>query len=177
MTDTRIEHARSVMMKGFKLFKQLSQSRRIPAREAIPFLECARAEFEKLSSEESTRREALEYLAMTQAALLDYGAAIVSIQKLLAFQKSKLFLKRLAHYQEEERFWRTIGLSPQQLTDLEAHLAECFGQHGPKGSTKFGYTLEWLANNAPELNAEQIIENFREQGAFDDWQVFSNVVR
>jgi tetratricopeptide (TPR) repeat protein len=171
-----LQALRGLLLQGIKRSKQGSYARRSPAQAAIHFLEEARHGLKELVKSEEHNAEAWRILSQAEECLLNYGEAIVCLEKAmaLAIRRSRDDLKRLALLKESFAEWNKLPLSPEELRLLGDFLIKCGANEEQNGRT-LEHTKEWLDENCnSSLNA--VIEALKKRGGHTDFLVLYNVV-
>jgi hypothetical protein len=109
---------------------------------------------------------------------LDYELASSLARQLLDQHPSQRELLTLhAAIGVEREFWRSLGLTPQELESLGAHLHNCAvdPDDRPESPDDLRHTHAWIDQHCPDRR-DRIIEGLRSQGGFCDAEVLTNVV-
>jgi tetratricopeptide (TPR) repeat protein len=172
------EELRSVqkaLEEALSLSQQGSYQRRAPADRAVPLLNDVKERLERWIEENGESLEALRALAVCQEALLLYGDAIATLERILVLfsPPDRKDLKRLAACREADVMWRALMLTPQELVALGDFLNQKLMDIGPAQS--FQWTEQWLLEHRPQEN-EVILNGMRRLGHFCDYEVLHNLV-
>jgi len=173
--DRTLNQINVLLRQGLNTSRQGSYHRRAPAPEAVPLLEEARRELETWIQEHGETAESLRLLAIAQEAVLDYGSAQRTLQKVIGLSSSpdRKDLKRLAACREAGQTWRQLALTPDELDTLGGYLRNKLLDTAPEKS--LCWTEHWLNENKPGERS-QIINSLRRLGYFSDYEVLHNLV-
>lgn len=171
------DEVEGVLRQGMRLSKQSSYERRAPAKESLPLLQEAVSKLRILTSSEPYNAKAWDLLALAYECLLKYDSAIECLTKSVAIggKSSKSQQKRLAMLQSYRKKWAESLLSSYQLRGLEEFLKD---NHADElvDVRSLEFTRAWLEANVVE-EADSVIGQFQEKGAFSDFQVYHNICR
>jgi tetratricopeptide (TPR) repeat protein len=118
--------------------------------------------------------ESLRLLSAAEETLLDYRHARLALERALSLLDApdRRALKKLALLREQERAWKALGLSPEQLVALgqalDSELASKGCDHTPVR------TRAWL--NEATAHAEDILKAFQDRGGYCDCEILANVI-
>ncbi|MBX9722300.1 MAG: DUF2695 domain-containing protein [Candidatus Obscuribacterales bacterium] len=164
-----------ILETGQRLSGQGSYERRTPHKEAVPYLTESRKGLRQFLREQPKSAEAWLLLSLAEECLLNYPAALQSLEHFLALggERNKKTLKRLANLKEYGRKWAELMLSPDNLESLgvflDGELAKSSCDHSHR------LTKSWLASHITS-NQAHVLEALRKSGGYCDCEVLFNVV-
>jgi tetratricopeptide (TPR) repeat protein len=175
MNDNLRELA-ELLREGQKRSAQLSYRRRAPASAAAPYLQQARNGFRRIVEEQPGNPEAWRLLSQAEETLLGYRNARIALERVIALEPrpNRRDLKKLAQLREYEAWWDGLGLTPEQLCELERHLERTLPA-SPCDHT-MRHTKMWL-DHCGLLNPDRIREALEHRGGYCDCEVLQNVAR
>lgn len=163
------------LLQGQMLSMQGSYQRRAPEKKAVPYLLNARNGLKDYVKENPLNVEAWRLLSQAEEYLLNYSAAIESLQKVMELgNKDRKDLKRLVLLKEYGGQWQEISLSPEQLEALGNYLREKIEAWGCDHTLVF--TKEWLDQNVPKSKKAKVVKALQNQGGFCDCEVLMNII-
>ncbi len=163
-----------LLHEGRKRSKQMSYERRGSAVAAIPYLHQARDGLRQRVEAEPGNAEAWRLLSQAEELLVDYGNARLALEKALALEprRDRRDFKKLALLREREEWWRGLGLTPTQLTELGGYLDRTLTS-SPCNHI-LCHTRAWLAQSGL-AGADQIMQAIKDRGGHCDCEVLANV--
>lgn len=170
-----LEYLKDELLKGQKLSGQGSYRRRAADEAAVPYLLNAKYGLKDYVERNPEDAEAWRLLSQAEESLLNYRAAIKSLQKAIAVGEwSRKDLKKLFLLKEHEEQWRELSLSPEQLETLGEYLELKVELMGCNHTLRF--TRKWLNQTVPKNKKENVLRALQNQGGFCDCEVLSNVI-
>jgi len=174
--DGNLRELSELLRRGQKRSGQLSFRRRAPADAAAPYLRQARNGFRMIVEAQSGNAEAWRLLSQAEEALLGYRHARIALERAIALESrpNRHDLKKLALLREYEAWWDGLGLTPDQLSELQCYLEKTLTA-SPCNHT-MRHTKAWL-DHCGRLNAGRIREALERRGGYCDCEVLHNVAR
>ncbi|UOY92405.1 DUF2695 domain-containing protein [Ectobacillus sp. JY-23] len=170
-----LEELQQLLIEGQKLSMQGAYQRRAPAKKAIPYLLKARTGLKVYVEHEPNQALAWHLLSQVEEYLLNYNAAIFSLQKALELGgRNRKDLKRLAMLKEYGGQWQELNMSPEKLESLGVYLQNKIEFFGCDHTLT--YTKEWLDENVPKSRKSKVVRAIQNQGGFCDCEVLMNVM-
>ncbi len=159
---------------GLALSGQGSYQRRLPRREALQFIRDARRGLRELVKREPTAA-AWRQLALAEEALLQYPAAVSSLENAIAISvhPDRKDLKRLVQLKEYAAKRDRMGISPEDLAALGDYLNSLLLENPCDRSLR--HTKAWLARKDP-ASQTKFLSALDSLGGFCDCGVLLNVV-
>jgi hypothetical protein len=164
-----------MVRKGVELSRQSSHARRAPNEKAVPVLREAQTRLRVAIEAAEADCEHYRLLALTHETLLEYREAIHALEMCISLSAHpvKNDLKRLARYREQLLWWATCPVSPRELAELGDFLDRMLCSAPLEHS--FRWTLVWLTKRKHPA-PEKVIAGLEQLGAYDDFQLLSNVI-
>ncbi|MED4455680.1 DUF2695 domain-containing protein [Metabacillus fastidiosus] len=163
------------LIQGQRLSMQGSYQRRAPAKKAVSYLLSARKGLNEYVKQNTDNILAWRLLSLAEEYLLNYNAAIYSLQKVIELgEKDRKDLKRLVMLKEYGGQWQELNMSPEQLESLGTYLEEKIDTYGCDHSLT--HTKEWLDGNIPKSKKSKVTKAMQNQGGFCDCEVLMNVI-
>jgi len=174
--DDNLRELSELLRQGQKRSGQPSYRRRAPANAATPYLLQARNGFRLIVEQQPGNAEAWRLLSQAEENLLGYRNARIALERVIALElrPNRRDLKKLALLRECETWWDGLGLTPEQLSDLECHLEQTLPA-SPCDHT-MRHTKMWL-DHCGLLNPDRIREALEHRGGNCDCEVLHNVAR
>jgi tetratricopeptide (TPR) repeat protein len=171
-----LDEIRAILFRGMRCSMQSAYGRRAPSPPAIPLLTKAREMLDEYTKLIPDDWEGWDLLARAEESLLHYTEARKALERAveLSGKRDKKTLKRIALYQQLEKQWRALLLTPEELQRLGNYLRERLAS-GANEKT-FKWTEAWLIANRYQ-HIDGVLESFRQAGAFYDFQVAENLAR
>lgn len=160
---------------GVRRSRQGSLSRRLPAPEAMDYLERARHGLRELVARNPEHAEAWALLSRAEECLLDYERAIQALERVVAIHPpaQREQLKKLALLRQSAAEWAALGLTPVQLEALGEYLRRMLQQSSERS---LHWTRSWL-DQSRVANREAVLAALQARGGYSDLQVLENVIR
>ena len=164
------------VISAIKSSGQGAYARRLPSSDTSRQLMRASLDLECFLKKNPDSVEAYRLISLANEVLLNYDKAIFALKKSMSLSKlsDKKDLKKIAGYEEQLRFWEILTLSPAELRDLGIFLEERLKSEEYLDHS-FKWTQEWLSNHN-HINSKNVIAGLEKLGAYDDFQVFYNIV-
>ncbi len=171
-----LDDIENLLAEGLRLANQTSAARRLPAAASVPLLIEARDRLREHVKREPMAERAWRTLSRAEEALLAYSQAIAALERavILSGTRDKRDRKRLAVLLTAATEWDALGLTPEELEELGAALAD----DSATGATDpLARTRAWLHAHRPTGDAQRILMALSAKGGVDDRSVLSRVVR
>lgn len=162
------------LIQGQKLSMQGGYHRRAPAKKAIPYLLSARRGLKLYVKQNTDNTLAWRLLSQAEEYLLNYNAALFSLEKVIELGGDRKDLKRLAMLKEYGVKWQDLNMSPEQLASLGRYLEIKIDSYGCDHTLI--HTKEWLDENITKSKKSNITKAMQNQGGFCDCEVLINVI-
>jgi tetratricopeptide (TPR) repeat protein len=174
--DDNLQELSELLLQGQKRSGQSSYRRRAPANAAAAYIRQARNGFHLIVEEQPGNAEAWRLLSQAEETLLSYQNARIALERVIALEPrpNRRDLKKLALLREYEAWWEGLGLTPEQLSELECYLEKALPA-SPCDHT-MRHTKVWLHARGL-LNADRIREALERRGGYCDCEVLHNVAR
>ena len=174
--DDNLRELSELLRQGQKRSGQPSYRRRAPANAANPYLLQARNGFRLIVEQQAGNAEAWRLLSQAEETLLGYRNARIALERVIALEPrpNRRDLKKLALLREHEAWWDGLGLTPEQLSELERYLEQTLSA-SPCDHT-MRHTKMWL-DHCGLLNPDRIRESLEHRGGYCDCEILHNVAR
>lgn len=173
--NEELSRLKDLLLTGQRLSMQGSYERRLPNKEALPYLHDCRKGCRNLLQNDPKSLEAWMILSNAEECLLNYPAARKALESFFSNggERGKKNLKRLALLKEYERKWVELMLSPADLNALGVYISDMTNESGCNHSLR--YTQHWLEMNSSK-KVEEILKVLEKHGGYCDCEVLNNVV-
>jgi hypothetical protein len=174
--DENLRELSALLREGQKRSRQTSYRRRAPDTAAVSYLQRVRKGLRAIVEAETDNAAAWRLLSQAEEALLVYPKARTALEKVLALGggANKRDLKKLAMLREHGLWWDGLGLTPEQVSELERYLRYTLASSHCDRTLR--HTRAWLEQSRLP-GTDRVVQALVERGGRCDCQVLNNVTR